>query len=754
MKRIIRGIRKLYFSLPIQLVVTQIRYHKLLIFPWVFLFLTVTNNFGESFGVPYLFLRPEYLGEFGFGSMFILGAGMGAFIAAYEIVTYINTSYQFPFLAIEHRPFGVFFMNNLLIPILFLVVYAVRFIRLQIFLEGGFDWNFLFLLSGFFLGGMVIMLLIFAYFSRTNKNIVQMLGEKVVTELKSRRVILAKARSGMQTRHRVGHYFTGFFRPTRVDHTSPGDFRLLVRILNQNHGNALFLELIFLVTIMGVGLLEEWPQAQIPSGSSILLLMAIFLMFAAAFTFWLRRIGPVILVLLVVLYFVFDNMKIIPHKHPALGMNYIVEPVEYTPENIYKSQTKEFYEGDREETLKILRRWKSDFELYNGYKKKPRAVFISVSGGGLRSAYFTFRVIQKLDSLSDGKLLDNTRLMCGASGGMIGAAYYRELYLLQKLQQIEDIYDARYGKKLSQDLLNRVSFKIVSGIFLPSLKEKVGSMKYHSDRGYSFDDQLMTNLPEFRGRRMGDYTNLEAFAVIPMMMFTPIIVNDGRTLYISSTHMSYMTRNLNTKGELEPGFTGVEFRRFFKKQWADSLQFATALRMNASFPFITPYIQMPSNPPMQIIDAGVADNYGIQTSVKFLYVFREWLRENTDGVLLLQIRDSRKPTYDVPEYKRKTLLQEFLDPISATYSSFSNSKDLVNDDYLNFADSWLGGKFKYLEVEYEPPDTAGIRAALSWHLTDKEKEGLEGALNLEKNQSTFDEVVRYLNYSEKVTDNP
>lgn len=744
LKRIQRAISTFYFSLPIQLLVVQVRFHKLLLLPWLFLFLTVTNQFGESFGVPYLFLRPEYVGSFSFGSMFLLGCGIGAFVAAYQIVSYISTSYRFYFLAVEHRPFGVFFMNNLLLPFSFLIVFSISFIHLQVFLDGYFTMGIIWKLLGTYLGGLSIMLLIFLYFATTNKNIVQILGEKVVTELKSRRVILQKARAATNMRNRIDVYFTGFFRITRADTTSPADFRLLVRILNQNHGNALFLELILLVIIMALGLMEEKPIFQIPAGSSILLLLSVFLMFTAAFTFWLRRLGPILLLVLVGGYFAITQFQLQHFRHQALGMVYDGELAEYSLPSIYQMQGEKQIEADKIETIKILNRWKADYELYNGREKLPKIVFLSVSGGGLRSSYFSFRVMQILQQLTNGKFMERTRLITGASGGMIGAAYFRELFLKWKLGQISQISDPSIGKRLSKDMLNRVAFKIVSGIFLPTLTETVGGLKYHSDRGYSFDAQMAENLPEFKNKRLGDYVYLEEYAIVPMMMFTPIVINDGRTLYLSSTHMSYMTRNQTPDGNLEKGFTGIEFRRFFEKQWADSLLFTTALRMNASFPFITPYIQLPSNPPLQLIDAGVADNYGIQNAVKFMYVFREWLNQNTSGVLLLQIRDSKKPTDEIPEFKPKTLLEEFLDPISATYSSFSNSKEMTNDDYLNFAHSWLGTKMKFLELEYNPPDSAGIRASLSWHLTDKEIEGIERSLVSEKNQESIRGVMEYL----------
>jgi hypothetical protein len=90
-----------YYSLPAQLLVMQVRYQKYVLACWIFFFLATTNNFGEMLGVPYLFLEPEYLGHISFTSMFLLGCGIGTFIASYMISTYVSDSFRFHFLAIE-----------------------------------------------------------------------------------------------------------------------------------------------------------------------------------------------------------------------------------------------------------------------------------------------------------------------------------------------------------------------------------------------------------------------------------------------------------------------------------------------------------------------------------------------------------------------------------------------------------------------------------------------------------------------------
>jgi hypothetical protein len=64
--------------------------------------------------------------------------------------------------------------------------------------------------------------------------------------------------------------------------------------------------------------------------------------------------------------------------------------------------------------------------------------------------------------------------------------------------------------------------------------------------------------------------------------------------------------------------------------------------MSATFPYITPTVTLPSYPEMEIMDAGLADNFGFTDAIKFLHVFKDWIAENTSGVILVSIRDSKK----------------------------------------------------------------------------------------------------------------
>lgn len=736
-----------YYSLPVQLLVMQVRYQKHVLACWVFFFLATTNNFGETMGVPYLFLEPEYMGQVSFVSMFLIGCGMGTFITAYMITAYISDSYRFHFLAMVRRPFLTFYMNNLMLPVAFVVVYSVSFIEFQTFTLGRFDWEIVGKLTGAYAGLLAVTLFIVLTFLRSNRTFVEKIGERAAQKMASRRVIIEKARASMGIKMRVDYYITGWFRLDSPDPNEPADFRKLVRVLNANHGKALFIEFILLLLIMGLGLLEQNPAFQIPAGASIFFLFSILLMLVTAIIFWFRKLGPLAAVGIALIFLLFDNVNFFQNTHAALGMNYEIKPAEYSLESLVASSTEENIRADIANTTLTLDRWLADYRAYHGPDAKPKAILLCTSGGGSRSAYFTTRIMQRLDSLSEGSFIDHTRLITGASGGMVGAAYYRELVLLKKLGDLEqDVWTLDFARRMSRDLLNRLVMKVVTSLFLPTAKEYVGASKYDSDRGWSFDDQLVTNLGVFKDRRFGDYVPYEEGALIPQMIFSPVVVNDGRRLYLSAIPASYLTRTRDFGGTMEEGVSGIDFRRFFKRQDADSLLFATALRMNASFPVLMPQVRMPSSPPIALIDAGVADNFGLETASRYLRHFADWYLANTSGLMLVQIRDSRLQSMDLPEHQKKNFIKQILDPIGSTYSAYYMSNDLNTEQYIHAMDGMTQGKMEYCAFQYEPVDSGGLRASLSWHLTPYEVESIEQSLRSPENAAMFEKVAEWLRH--------
>ncbi len=741
MRRIESIATKLNYSFPVRLAIRQFEGHKTSLSLWLIILAISMGWLGNGFGAQHLFLEPEYLGNENFWSHFFVGGALGAFIFAYMVSIYINESYRFPFIVYQQRPFFVFTFNNLLVPLTFLSIFWIRYFQYQWLAGDGFSVSLIEKSGGMFFGLMLMFLISSSFFFARN-SLFQVVGEKLEEGLvgkdnkRNRWVILGRARESLRNPERVDHYLLPFLRWKKPGDWQRVDFRYLIRVLNQNHGKILLLQLLVFGFFAFLGLMEEKPLFQIPAGASLLLMMAFAMLIIGALSFWFRRGGFLAFLVVAGGLLLYSKMDGLREKNQAFGMDYSVEPANYSRENLALLTSEANYKTDRAQTLAALEAWKTRYQRKYGSHAKPKAVLVYASGGGMRSAFWTFRVMQKIDSLTEGKLPDQVRMMSGASGGMFGLSYFRELYLRQQLEEGVNPADPAYANHLSKDMLNHIFFKMFTDLLMPNRTTQVGSHRYDRETGYSFDQQLVANMPEFANRRLADYAPYEQQGIIPQLVLTPTIINQGRKLFISSSPVSYLTRPNQISEGYASKVEGVEFRRLFADQGADSLLMSTALRMNATFPVVLPLVELPSEPVMSVMDAGAIDNYGTQTAVRYLYEFRDWFAQNTSGVVIIQIRDNvredpiRYASGDFPMIDRLSL------PLRGGYYSNIEAKDMSNDYLLEFVQSWFKSDIEVLSFEYQR-ETTREPASLSWHLTAREKRNIEQSMNASLNQQSL-----------------
>ena len=189
---------------------------------------------------------------------------------------------------------------------------------------------------------------------------------------------------------------------------------------------------------------------------------------------------------------------------------------------------------------------------------------------------------------------------------------------------------------------------------------------------------------------------------------------------------------------------GVDFGTFFENQQPMEIPLLTALRMSASFPYITPTISLPSEPLIEIMDAGISDNYGVADALHFISIFKDWIEENTSGVVLLVIRDTKRITE--PEQKGyPSLFTKLTSPISSVYNNLSNMQDIENDKRLGITSRNLKIPLQVVNLEYDAKAQGASRASLSWHLTEKEKQTIVKSIELEANQRQLKKLKDVLN---------
>jgi hypothetical protein len=760
MKRFKKILENLYYSFPIQLLLNNVKKNQVLLLIWALLFGFITQNVATILGVPYLFLDPEYMGATDYKGFFIIGIATGIFISSFHITTYILDSYRFEFLGSLAHPFANFCLNNSIIPIAFATTYSIAIIKFQ-YKNGNQTYGEIFIeVSAFVLGLLLTILFMFLYFKFTNKDVFKEvagnLEDKFRQNAMNRVNVFRKMKSAKRNKYQVHYYLNIPYIIKKVPEYHTYNKQMLLKIFDQNHLNAVIVEIFIIIVIISLGLFRDLPIFQIPAAASGILFFSIIIMFTGAFSYWLRNWSVTVLIVGLAVLNVLIKNDIINSTYQVSGINYHGKPAEYSMNRLNTLSDTAITQSDIDSTMIILENWRAKFPK----NKKPKMIFICTSGGGQRAALWTMRTLQYVDSSCTGKLMQNTTLMTGASGGLIGAAYFRELHRRNLDDPKVDPYNKRYFDNMAKDVLNPIIFSlVVNDIFFRFQKYSDGKYEYLKDRGYAFEQQINKNTENIMNKRVMDYKIPEQKARIPMLLVSPTIVNDGRKLFISPQPVSYMTLSTyHENSNFSQKIKGIDFNRFFKEQDASNLHYISALRMSATFPYITPNVDLPSVPTMEIMDAGLSDNFGISNAVRFLHVFKDWIHENTNGVVFVIIRDSEKDIA-IKQHAETSLFQKIMTPIGSLYNNWDYFQDFNNDNLLELTESWFDKQYDVVEFQYIPRYTyweknrveytelnnyEKNRATLSWHLTQREKESLHQTILESNNQEALKRLKELL----------
>jgi hypothetical protein len=730
-----------YYTFPIQLVVLHLKSNLFLLFLWVITLMFALGHIGFRKGWMYLFLTPEYFGEVGFWSFTLLGMTFTGFLVTWNITTYILHSPQFPFLAALQRPFTKFFMNNSLIPLGFIIIFLWKLIDFQWSYECWDGWTIFNNVLGFVFGLLSSLILTIIYFQLTNKDIFSFVNpddEKKPPNLKrpilpgNRTVTMETIKSPDYTK--VRSYLNESFkwRPIRI--VSHYEEKYLIKVFRQNHANAIVVQTVSIITLIIMGYMIENPYFRIPAGASFFIFLSVITSLAGVLSYWLHKWTFFFTLVLIVFINTLTKYEIIDPKNKAFGLVYDREQVEYTYDKMKEIHSRENIEKDKAETIGILNKWKAK-QPKSKLREKPKMVIIGTSGGGLRASLWTMQVIQKANEATAGRFMDNTTLITGASGGMISAAYYRELMLRKKQGADIDLTSQEYLDNTGLDLLNAVIFTLVTNdIFMPWGRFEENGQKYPKDRGYIFEWQMNQNLDNALDKKLGDYREPELNADIPMMFLAPAIVNDGRKLLISPIGVSYMATPPHGPDYREIGSDAIDFRKLMEGNDPDSLRFSTAIRANASFPYILPNVALPTEPMIELVDAGFMDNMGLNSGHRFTHVFKDWIKENTSGIVFVVIRGS--DTQDKPISERQGFVESAVNPVRIM-RRIVDIQDFEQDNLLSYTLDIFGEDFvDFIPFSYKEGNDSNP-ASMSLHLTEREKIDVINSFYHDDNQESL-----------------
>ncbi|MEO9144075.1 MAG: hypothetical protein ABI237_00830 [Ginsengibacter sp.] len=730
-----------YHFFPIQLLLLHFKKSQVLLILWLILFLTVSGNFMEFFGANALFLAPEYLGTVNAGGAAIVGVCAGIFIMSWNITTFILHSVRFRFLATSSKPFLKYCLNNSIIPIAFLVLYFAEALYFDIVKELIKPEQFLLNAAGFLGGFFLLVLVSFLYFFGADRRIIRTFkpgfgdfDENKIAEPSDPRAM--EDNFGLP----VEHYLSTRFKIKKVRPVGHYSQNFLDIIFKRHHVSAMLSVFLAFIFLIFTAFFLDNRIFQIPAAASILIFFAIMVAVIGALSYFLRSWSLLFMIFLYATLNVLYKYDIIDPRNKAYGLNYSnADRPEYSLKSLESLNTRAKVDSDKNNMLSILNRWKE-----NQKEEKPLMVMLNFSGGGVRSACFSMNVLQELDSISQGTLMRKTMLMSGASGGMLAAAYFRELARMESNGALIHLQDREYLDNISEDLLNPVfSSLIARDLVSPSEKFTFGHYRYVKDRGYAFEEKFNQNTKKVLDKAIGFYKKPESDARIPLMILSSTVTRDFKKMLVSSQPLSFLMQSeFEDSSSKMSGPDAIDFGALFKNMDPMNLRMLTALRMNATYPYVLPSVWLPSKPVIDVMDAGLRDNIGAETCYRFLHVFKDWINENTRGVLIIQIRSHKKGSWEA-NYKNGGISELLTNPFTMMQTNWFRLQDYFQDDEISYLQNDFGTKLHRVSLMYIPDDPEG-EAPINFHLTASEKKEVGSSLRRRNNVDGIEQIKKIM----------
>lgn len=381
---------------------------------------------------------------------------------------------------------------------------------------------------------------------------------------------------------------------------------------------------------------------------------------------------------------------------------------------------------------------------------KPIMVIVTNTGGGIKAQVWSSVVLCALENqfaLPNDKgartqFSRHVRLITGASGGMVGAGYWTATLAEKNHLDGKKIYFHQEGEnnwmsteslieRMSRDCLSRVArqgfYNDLLGLPLRLARIDRLFEERIPTRGEALEEALIEFGPSF-GQAFKELKTGEDEGWRPTLVYTPTSATDGRRLLVCNQPLEYLfyTKFGNYPAD---GFVQDDNESNPLYSWrvnypGSGLKLATAARMSANFPIFvdSPYLPFTEEKHrIRIMDAGYTDNHGMYPAAVWINENREWIKENTSGLLLVEISAGPLPRQLHPSLDNSgnpKPVSSFV-PEALGFVTTSFNKTLYHSDRI------LKNAADYLNTEKDFFRVATFayngEASLSWYLSNVER---------------------------------
>lgn len=354
-----------------------------------------------------------------------------------------------------------------------------------------------------------------------------------------------------------------------------------------------------------------------------------------------------------------------------------------------------------------------------------RAIVVAAEGGGIQAAAWSANVLTELEKAVPG-FHENLAVSSGTSGGAAGVMYFvnaiEKCHAGQRRCPPEDLskrLDAA-ARAAGDSSLEAVAWAMAG----PDLaRMAVPFLASKRDRGWALEET-------FRGREglgdatLGDWTHSVERGEAPAVLFNTTLVESGEPMVLSTSRFPAAGRRLKNLDQA------------VGRAW--DLQIATAVRLSATFPVVSPAASPDSGyTAFHVVDGGYYDNPGLASAIA-------WLDEALDGtpgpesaapmsVLVLMIH-SFPPDAGTLEQDRTWMYATLTSPLHTLLNVRETAQRRRSEQEFELLARFWRMKGISIDIEYVryipprgEPDCAASSIPLSWRLRDSQRRCLETA---------------------------
>ena len=355
------------------------------------------------------------------------------------------------------------------------------------------------------------------------------------------------------------------------------------------------------------------------------------------------------------------------------------------------------------------------------HSDRNRAIIITASGGGISAAYWTSLVIAELERALHPTFSSSVLLISSTSGGSVGAMHTVAQYGPEglDLSRLDEIIEDAGSSSLGA---------AAWGIIFPDLWRSIFGYSPLADRAWA-QEQIWQHYMQQGGSdtaiTMGSWRRGIMEGWRPVVVFNATIAETGEQLFISPINLAEKDPR-SGKCSDEPGKEDYPQTRDMMDLYPGSdIKIATAARLSAAFPIITPTARPKFTTDCKWVafhigDGGYYDNYGTQAAIRYLQQVLPIARNQLKKVLVIQIRASGRKI-KLKARSTTSTVGDVLAPLVTMFNVRGTSQVLNNDLMFELQ------KLRWSEMPENPVSIEplviplGQDSPLSWYLSTKDK---------------------------------